>query len=112
MLIPLDHRHRNMLEKIGNALDEEELIGQLCEECGELVQALQKYRRAIAGTTAVSLDDARVRLNEECADVLVCIAAICVKRIVDEIGVLYILRYKLDRWFKRVFGGGEHNESD
>lgn len=93
------------LREIANKLGAEELIGQLTEECGELVQAAQKVRRAIKGTTPVSMDDAMVKLIEECADVLLCIDALTKTGIIDPIGVQFVGRYKNDRWHRREIKG-------
>ena len=88
-----------------NKLGTEEMLGQLCEECGELVQAAQKVRRAIKGTTPVSLDGAKVKIIEECADVLLCIDALTLGGIVDQTGVQFVGRYKNDRWYRREVKG-------
>ena len=58
------------LEDVYSKLGAEEILCQLCEECGELIKAANKVRRAMKGTTPVSLDDAKTNLIEECADVL------------------------------------------
>lgn len=89
-----------------NKLGTEELLGQLTEECGELVQAAQKVRRALKGTTPVSLDDARVKLIGECADVLLCIDALTLEGLVNPTGMQFVGRYKNDRWYRRAVMGG------
>ena len=89
------------------ALGTEELLGPLTEECGELVQATQKVRRALKGTTPVSLDEALVHLAEECADVALCIDTLAAMKLVDETGVQNIGRYKTNRWYGRLLGDGE-----
>lgn len=90
------------LDRTAAALGKEELLGQLCEECGELIQAAQKVRRAMKGTTPVSADDAIVSLTEECADVALCIDAATSVGIVDGHGIQFIGRYKCGRWYKRT----------
>lgn len=85
-----------------NKLGVDELLGQLTEECGELVQAAQKVRRARKGTTPVSLDDALVKLIEECSDVLLCIDALAEVDLVDLVGMQFVGRYKNDRWYQRT----------
>lgn len=90
------------LQETVNKLGVEELLGQLCEECGELVQAAQKVRRAMKGTTPLSLDDAIVKIVEECADVLLCIDALTLGGVVDQTGVQFVGRYKNDRWYRRI----------
>lgn len=105
-LIDLDVE-RIKLDRTATALGAEELLGQLCEECGELIQAAQKMRRAMKGTTPVSMDDAIVHITEECADVALCIDAITSVGIVDGCGVQFIGRYKCGRWYKRTKEAGE-----
>lgn len=83
----------------------EELLGQLTEECGELVQAAQKVRRARKGTTPMSLDDALAKLIEECADVLLCIDSLTIVGQVDPVGIQFVGQYKNDRWYRRVVKG-------
>lgn len=90
------------LDRTAAALGAEELLGQLCEECGELIQAAQKMRRAMKGTTPVSVDSAIVKLTEECADVALCVDAIISAGVVDGYGVQFIGRYKNDRWYTRT----------
>lgn len=102
MLIQQEENGQEKLSEICNVLGTEEIIGQLTEECGELVQAAQKLRRAIKGTTPVKKDDALVRLAEECADVLLCVDCLIELGLVDMTGVQFIGRYKMDRWHRRV----------
>lgn len=89
------------LAEVYKKLGTEEMLGRLCEECGELVQAAQKVRRAMNGATPVSLDDAKVKIIEESADVLLCIDALTLGGIVDSTGVQFVGRYKNDRWYRR-----------
>lgn len=90
---------------ICNYLGEEELLGQLTEECGELVQAAQKVRRARRGTTPVRFADAVDKLEEETADVLVCLEMLIDWGMIDLKRVEKIQRRKVRRWFSRTFGG-------
>ena len=98
---------RIKLDRTAAALGTEELLGQLCEECGELIQAAQKLRRAMKGTTPVTVDDATVSLTEECADVALCIDAIASAGVVDAVGVQFIGGYKCGRWYKRTKGAAD-----
>lgn len=107
MLIKQNDVDKPKLGGICDTLGVEELLGQLTEECGELVQATQKVRRALKGTTPVSLDDALVHLTEECADVALCIDTLTTVKLVDETGVQNIGRYKTNRWYGRLLGDGE-----
>lgn len=102
MLINLSEEDRRKRSEICNILGVEEILGQVSEECSELVQAAQKVRRARKGTTPVSLDDALVRLAEECADVCVTIDCLVELGLVIPTGIQFIGRYKLDRWYERT----------
>lgn len=130
MLIQQEEDGQNKLSEICETLGVDELLGQLTEECGELIdaatnvmrktarnrlalmelvkkcgkliQAAQKARRALKGTTPVSLDEAIIHLTEECADVALCIDTLCTVRLVDENGIQFIGRYKNGRWNGRV----------
>ncbi len=107
MLIKQNEVDQHKLGGICETLGMEELLGQLTEECGELVQATQKVRRALKGTTPISLDDALVHLAEECADVALCIDTLATVKLVNEVGVQNIGRYKTNRWHGRVCRDGE-----
>ena len=62
------------MDKIRQYLGPEETLAQLAEECAELGQAALKLRRVLDGhnATPVSLLEAEMNLQEEMADVLVC----------------------------------------
>lgn len=62
-------------ETIRAALQRSEILCQLSEECAELSQAALKLRRAITGNnpTPVCAEDAEDAMQEEIADVLLCI---------------------------------------
>lgn len=105
-LINLTAEDRLLLSETAHRLGREELLGQLTEECGELVQAAQKVRRVLKGTTAVSMDDALVHLHEECADVALCVDALAEMGLVNETGVQFIGKYKNGRWFDKTVTAG------
>ncbi len=107
MLIQLDDEERRKQLKICDALGIDELLGQFCEECAEAIQAAQKVRRALRGTTPVSKDDALVNLTEECADVALLIDCLIELGLVYRTGVQFIGRYKIDRWYRRVVSADE-----
>lgn len=83
----------------------EELIGQLCEECGELVVAAQKLRRVWSETTKISMDEAYMNLAEECADVLNAIEALEHINLIDMECVNRIRAHKAYRWKHRIVDG-------
>ena len=53
-----------------------EMLDQLIEECGELIQACVKFKRAYNQTTPVTIFEARKKLQEELADVAVASAVV------------------------------------
>lgn len=63
-------------QKIKEGLSRGEILAQLAEECAELAQAALKLRRVItpgASPTPVCIADAEDGMQEEVADVILCI---------------------------------------
>lgn len=91
-------------KKISDYLTTPEILAQLGEEAAELAQAALKLRRALDGTnpTPKSVNECMEALEEEYADVIVCVSAI------DEIDpdvfkhIVHIVEIKHDRWLKRL----------
>lgn len=81
-----------------------EVLAQLAEEGAELSQTALKMRRALDGTnpTPVTLEEAERQLQEEFADVLLCMSIIGA----DEPAVEQAIRYKIARWVDRLNGEG------
>lgn len=84
-----------------------ERLTQLAEECAELAQAALKLRRALnpgGSPTPCDLTEANENMQEEVADVLVCIAA--VDRYIFDVspclGVETVMRNKIKRWARRL----------
>lgn len=107
MLIKQNEVDEHKLCGICETLGVEELLGQLAALLCELVQAAQKLRRVFKGTTHVALEDALVRLAEECADVALCIDTLMTVKLVNEVGMQNIGRYKTGRWYGRVCEDGK-----
>lgn len=82
----------------------EEILNQLTEECGELVQAAQKVRRAIVGSTPTSTERAKEMLQEEVADVLLLVDYLKTAGMINQSKVVDIMYEKNNRWYKRVIG--------
>lgn len=93
-------------EALGCAITQDQAwkIDRMIRKCGELIKAAQKVRRAMNGTTPVSLDDAVVHLSEECADIAVCIDALIEVGLIEEDKIQSIGRYRNDQWHGRVCG--------
>lgn len=64
-----------MSKKVSDILPETEILAQLAEEASELAQAALKLRRALDGTnpTPKSVDECLENVQEEMADVFVCL---------------------------------------
>ena len=91
------------IDTIRAALPEDELLVQLAEEAGELVQAALKLRRVITGKnpTPVTPMQAEANLIEELADVRLCAEVLNRgTRIASQLD--NIADSKLGRWAKRL----------
>lgn len=86
---------------INDYLPETEILAQLAEEASELAQAALKLRRVLDGTNPTPKGEAECRevLQEEIADVLVCLA-----ELPDDAGerLAYWADAKRKRWLKRL----------
>ncbi len=102
VFIPLSLDGECRQRELSAALGQTELLSQLTEECGELIQAAQKLRRVLVGTTQVSRDKALQDLTEEASDVVLILDMLAGMKLLDRAGVRFIGRYKTDRWFKRT----------
>lgn len=93
-------------EAFGCAITQDQAwkIDRMIRKCGEMIKAAQKVRRAMNGTTPVSLDDAVVHLSEECADIAVCIDALIEVGLIEEDKIQSIGRHRNDQWHGRVCG--------
>lgn len=93
-------------EAFGCAITQDQAwkIDRMIRKCGELIQAAQKVRRAMNGTTSVSLDDAVVHLSEECAGIAVCIDALIESGLIEEDKIQSIGRFRNDQWHGQVCG--------
>ncbi|MBQ8382027.1 MAG: hypothetical protein IJX47_02350 [Clostridia bacterium] len=95
--------HHETIQEIRKMISEEDMLCQLAEECAELAQAALKLRRAVTQTnpTTVTNFEAIVNLQEEAADVLLCLrvlpATAASGRIVDS-----VIFSKADRWLNRL----------
>lgn len=88
------------MDNIRKEIGQEEVLAQLAEECAELGQAALKLRRGINGRnyTPVSILEAELNLQEEMADVLVCMrmAGIDTSEIAEQV------YKKIPRWCRRL----------
>ena len=91
-----------MINYIRDQLPDAELLAQLAEEATELAQAALKMRRSLDGKnpTPVSAPDAWANLQEEVADVLLCLTVLGVDFNEPEYGSR--MGSKLDRWAGRL----------
>lgn len=91
-----------MMNYIRDQLGDEELLAQLSEECNELAKAALKMRRVLDGRnpTPVRMSEAWANLQEEIADVLLCLQALDIDYTEPEYGAQ--MAAKLDRWAGRL----------
>ena len=91
-------------EKIKQHIPQDELLAQLAEEAAELSQAALKLRRALTGInpTPVTVEDARLNLVEEAADVYNVLGLLLDAE--DNAEIYEIIRRKKARWLNRLEG--------
>ena len=104
-LIPLDGKARTQLRDVFGELGCCEWLSQTAEEAAELSQAANKFRRAYRGLTPTPPAEARHHLDEEAADVLVCLEILREKGDLNMDDVLDIALTKAARWHGRIFKG-------
>ena len=90
--------------KVTDYLTQKALLGQLAEECTELAHVCLKGVRYIEGDnpTPMSYDEFLAHLNEEMADVELCMKMITIsdRQLIEE-----TMRKKEERWLERLGGG-------
>ena len=101
-----------MSKKVSDILSKTEILAQLAEEASELAQAALKLRRALDGTnpTPKSVEGCLENIQEEMADVFVCLTIFC--KSAERDGILIYNRYmekvikiedeKEARWLSRL----------
>jgi NTP pyrophosphatase (non-canonical NTP hydrolase) len=91
-----------MMNYIRDQLGDEELLAQLSEECNELAKASLKMRRVLDGRnpTPVRMSEAWANLQEEIADVLLCLKALDIDYNEPEYRTL--MEGKTYRWVGRL----------
>ena len=94
-----------MQREINEILTEEQILGQLMEECAELIQAAHKVIREWQGVNKPHGDcDYIASLEEEIADVMLCTALLSS---VDGDKIERWIAYKADRWARRLNEEGD-----
>lgn len=91
-------------------LTPEEILAGLAEEFAEGAQAALKLRRALDGTnpTPKSVEECSKNLQEEVADVLLCLGTylaatgVDVEKYYDDGGICKIMERKCARWLRRL----------
>ena len=86
-------------------ITKEDYLGQLCEECGELVQSAEKLQRIIRGTnpSPVSAADCWENIREELADVLLCMILVIHQQKIPLGDIAERMDRKYYRWRARAF---------
>ena len=85
-------------------LTQEDYLDQLIEECGELIQAASKLKRARGkrNKTPVTEEEAAASLLEEIADVRLCMAMVEQSEGLNCMAVDRAMRSKYVRWKERM----------
>lgn len=94
-----DNQRWNILEHIVKHYGEESQLGMVSEECGELLQAVNKYRRA--GTNTDKLK-AIISTRGEIADVAIMILQLMLIFDIKQKDLLQEIDYKLLRMKRRM----------
>lgn len=94
-----DNQRWNILEHIVKYYGEESQLGMVSEECGELLQAVNKYRRA--GTSTDKLK-AIISAKGEIADVAIMILQLMLIFDIKQKDLLQEIDYKLLRMKRRM----------
>lgn len=91
-----------MLEYIQDRLPQEELLAQLAEENAEMAKAALKLRRVLNGRnpTPVTYPEAVEALEEEVADVMLCLLTLNIDYTDPKYGAR--MAAKLERWAGRL----------
>lgn len=94
--------NEEMILRIKQQLNDEELLCQLAEECSELAQAALKMRRVMNGAnpTPVTTDEATHAIAEEIADILLVLRVIGYPYEARDVEL--IQNHKLSRWVQRL----------
>jgi len=100
----MTEEHKSRWQAIARVYGEEQL-GLCAEECAELIQALNKYRRMRSGQPARgTINTARGDIIEEIADVLVTIEQVKYILGISEYELYGMMEYKLERTERRMRG--------
>lgn len=91
---------KTMIENIANSLGVEELLCQLAEECAELAQAANHYRRTLSkkNQARMSENEAKENLIEEIADVSLCLKVLGADSGIIRMKANKIMAEKMERW--------------
>lgn len=102
------------MKKVEDYLSEEAILEQCAEECSELAQACLKLARKLRGEnpTPRSARDCLLDLNEEMADVTLCMNAIVNKGIISYESIDSVYTKKLDRWLSRLEDAYRKSDED
>ena len=106
----MDKKSDKRFHKIAKHYKKDSRLTIMMEECAELIQAANKYRRAYKlrkGEQGTSLDKklAKSNLTEECADVLITIFQVIDACNLNKKELNDIIEYKVHRQEKRIKHG-------
>jgi len=97
------------MKQILDAIDSPAALEQAAEECAELAHACLKYARALRGEnpTPKTEPECIAAINEELADLALCINVLDADGIIDEDAIERTMDEKEKRWKERLKEGGK-----
>lgn len=111
--IKLDEDQEQRQELLQATRKPQDVLGMLSEECGELVRAAQKLRRALDADETMPFTVAKciTDFTEEASDVCLVLDMLAHYGLLDPEGVQFIGQYKADRAFWRTFKDRQVSEA-
>lgn len=98
-----------MNKDISEIIGQPALLEQLAEECNELAQCALKLARKMRGDNPTPKTEAEIKenLQEEIADVQLCISMIMSDGLFDSNEMISVAQWKLARWYVRLEEAGK-----
>ena len=100
------------MKPVGEIIGLSALLEQTAEECNELAKACLKLSRKFRNEnpTPLTFDEIADNLNEEIADISLCIEELRQAKVIDPQTIESIYAAKEKRWYERLKETGEETE--
>ena len=100
------------MKPIGDIIGISALLEQTAEECNELAKACLKLSHKFRNEnpTPLTFDEIMDNLNEEIADISLCIEELRQAKVIDPQTIESIYATKEKRWYERLKEAGEETE--